>query len=215
MSDDLRTDRRRAPPPSPVADALREGGQVPDRHFDQVYPPALRALSREHWTPVRVARRAAQLLAEAEATSILDVGSGPGKFCIVGALTSSLAFAGIERRRFLVDAARSAAARLGVRDVRFTQGNMVDFDFSSHDGFYLFNPFFEQVGRRVPPIDAEVGRSAQLYRIYVGTIERKLAAARPGAAVVTYHGFGGTLSGFRQLHREQIGAGPLTLWKKL
>jgi SAM-dependent methyltransferase len=202
--------------PNPVAAALKAGDDVSDRHFDQIFPPSLRSLSREHWTPVRVARRAVQLLAEAGATSILDVGSGPGKFCLVGALTTSLAFAGVERRRFLVEAARLAAARLGVRGVRFSEGNIVDFDFQPYDGFYLFNPFFEQVGRRVPPIDGEVGHSRRLYRIYVAAIERKLAAARRGTAVVTYHGFGGTVPlDYEEVVEERVGNAELVLWKKL
>jgi SAM-dependent methyltransferase len=212
----LKSGRRPAALPGPVAAALKAGSEVSDRHFDQVYPPSLRLLSREHWTPVRVARKAAQLFLEAEATSILDVGSGPGKFCIVGALTTSLAFAGVERRRFLVDAARAAAARLGVRGVRFSQGNVVDFDFEGYDGFYLFNPFFEQVGgRRVIPIDGEVGHSRRLYQVYVRTIERKLAEARPGSAVVTYHGFGGIMPlDYHQVAQERAGKDPLVLWKK-
>jgi SAM-dependent methyltransferase len=212
----VKSNRRPSGPPTEAVEALKAGGEVSDRHFDLVYPPSLRELSREHWTPVRVACRAARLLVEANATSILDVGSGPGKFCIIGALTTSATYAGVERRRFLVDAARAAAARYGVRGVRFSQGNVVDFDFEGFDGFYLFNPFFEQVGRKVPPIDAEVGHSRRLYRHYVAATERKLAAARPGTAVVTYHGFGGIMPlHYQQVHEERAGGSELVLWKKL
>jgi SAM-dependent methyltransferase len=211
----VRSARRRRRSEEPEPSPLVADRELTDRAFDQVYPRSLRELSREHWTPVRVARRAAQLLAEGDATSVLDVGSGPGKFCIVGALTTSLSFTGVERRRFLVDAARAAAARFRAPRVRFCQGNVVDFDFSGHDGFYLFNPFFEQVGRRVPPIDAEVGHSEDLYRLYVTAVERKLASARPGTAVVTYHGFGGDLPDeYDEVHTEETGDGDLTLWKK-
>ena len=41
-----------------------------------------------HWTPVHVARRAAQFLVTGPETRVLDVGSGPGKFCLVGALAT-------------------------------------------------------------------------------------------------------------------------------
>jgi SAM-dependent methyltransferase len=208
--------RRRPPRESPRAPPDFTGGELTDRRFDQVYPRSLRDISREHWTPVRVARRAAELLVQGGATSVLDIGSGPGKFCIVGALTTSLRFTGVERRRFLVDAARAAAARLGVAGrVRFCQANVLDFDFAGHDGFYLFNPFFEQVGgRRLMPIDAEVGHSGNLFQLYVKAVERKLAAAPPGTAVAIYHGFGGDLPDYEEEHAEDIGDGDLALWKK-
>ncbi len=202
--------------PSTIAVTLKAGGVVSDRAFDQVYPADVRALSRQHWTPVRVAMRAATLLTEADATSILDVGSGPGKFCIVGALTTGASFVGVERRPHLVDVARAAAARCGVRRVRFSRANIVDFDFSGFDGFYLFNPFFEQLGdRSVLPIDGEVVRSRSLYRRYVKTIQEKLATARPGTAVVTFYGFGGNLpDGFERVHTERAGGDRLVLWRQ-
>jgi SAM-dependent methyltransferase len=210
----VKSARRRVAPVSPTAAPFLAGRQLTDRAFDQVYPRSLREISREHWTPVRVAQRAAQLLAEADATSVLDVGSGPGKFCIVGALTTSLTFTGVERRRFLVDAARAAAVRCGVSRVRFFQDNVVDFDFAGYDGFYLYNPFFEQVGRRLQPIDAEVGHSPDLFQLYVTAVERKLAGAPSGTVVAIFHGFGGDLPDYDEVHAEDIGDGDLAIWKK-
>src|SRR5207244_1254082 len=71
-----------------VAAALRSGCPVADGVFDRMFPTELRFVSFQHWTPVAVARRAAELLVGAGARRLLDVGSGPGKFCIVGALTT-------------------------------------------------------------------------------------------------------------------------------
>jgi predicted RNA methylase len=163
-----------------------------------------------------VARRAAQLLGEARARAILDIGSGPGKFCIVGALSTAASFTGVERRAHLVDAARDAAARLGARRARFVRADILDFDFSPFDGFYLFNPFFEQLGdRTMIPIDGRVEHSRRLYQRYVRAIEHKLADAAPGAAVVTYYGFGGVIPpGYTELHDERAGGDRLVLWQK-
>src|SRR3954471_8285376 len=83
-----------------------------DVEFDDVYDPEIRALSPQHWTPVQVAARAATLLTQAGATRILDVGSGAGKFCIAGALSTDAHFTGVERRGRLVETARRAATRL-------------------------------------------------------------------------------------------------------
>src|SRR5262245_2791350 len=84
-----------------------------DGSFDSVYDEEIRALSEEHWTPVAVAARAARILTFAGATRILDVGSGVGKFCIVGALCTAARFVGVERRHRLVSIARRAAAEMG------------------------------------------------------------------------------------------------------
>jgi hypothetical protein len=70
-----------------------------DLAFDALYERRIRELSPQHWTPVRIARRAAELLTLSGAKRILDVGSGVGKFCIVGALTTEAQFVGIEPAR--------------------------------------------------------------------------------------------------------------------
>src|SRR6516165_9063251 len=111
-----------------VAARLRAGEAVTDGEFDQVFVPDVEAISFRHWTPVWVARRAAELLVHAGATEILDVGAGPGKFCIVGALTTAARFAGVEQRGGLVEQARQAAGKLGAARVRFVHSNLVDFD---------------------------------------------------------------------------------------
>ena len=201
--------------PNMAVSAFLTGKLASDRHFDQIYPARLRYLSRQHWTPVRVASKAAKLLTEAGATSILDVGSGAGKFCIVGALTTTATYLGIERRGHLVQAARSAAAGLGVRRVRFLRANILDFECDGFDGFYLFNPFHEQTSRDLIPIDNEIEHSQGLFRRYVRATEAMLAAARPGTAVVTYHGFGGTMAaGYERVHAERAGSNWLVVWKK-
>ena len=92
---------------------LHVGKKVSDEEFDSVYGGRERAVSFRHWTPVAVACRAARLLTDMGATRILDVGAGVGKFCIVGALTTSADYCGVERRGNLVDIARAAAAQFG------------------------------------------------------------------------------------------------------
>ena len=53
---------------------------VEDERFDLIYPPEIRNLSWRHWTPVVVARRAAEFLVSEPETRVLDLGCGPGKF---------------------------------------------------------------------------------------------------------------------------------------
>ena len=201
--------------PRIAAATLIAGRPVSDVQFDQVYASELRFVSHQHWTPVAVATRAARLLSGAGASDIVDVGSGVGKFCIVGALTTPARFTGIEQRGKLVLAARTAAQRFGAERVRFVRANVLELKLDEFDGFYLYNPFFEQVLTPVLPIDHGIEHCPALYREYVYSTARKLARARAGTAVVTYHGFGGLMpSGYRCVHDEVARGGRLELWVK-
>ncbi len=200
--------------PSAV-ERLRAGELITDDEFDlEVFPEWAHPPSRIHWTPVAVARYVARLFSAYGATRILDVGSGVGKFCLVGALTSPGAFVGIEQRPHFVQAAREAAARVGVERCTFTLGNMTALDWSEFDGYYLYNPFAEH--RMAFPIDETIQRSMRKYRKYVRFAEEQLAKATAGTVLATYHGFGGTPpAGWTQLRNEACGSGRVELWRKL
>ena len=158
-----------------------------DEAFDRTYTPAIRALSFLHWTSIAVARRAAAFLAPVAGTRVLDIGCGPGKFCIVGALTTSGRFTGIERRPHLVDIARKSLARAGIADAEILGGDVVDLDFARFDAFYLFNPFAENIGEALP-IDETVALSSGRHADYIGHVATQLAAKPPGTRLATYWG---------------------------
>ena len=79
---------------------------IEDEKFDQIYPARIRKLSALQWTPVRVAAEAAKLLATVPGTRVLDIGCGPGKFCLIAAALTDGHFTGIEQRLDLATAAR-------------------------------------------------------------------------------------------------------------
>jgi predicted RNA methylase len=196
---------------APVVDV----SAMSDVEFDSMYGEKIRRLSAQHWTPVRVAVRAATLLIQAGARRILDVGSGVGKFCIVGALTTDADFVGVERREDLVEIARGAAARLEAARATFVHQNIDVFSFAGFDGIYLYNPFHEQINREVPPIDGAFPRSNAAYRRFVEKTAQKLAALPSATAVVTFNGFGGTLSReYTFRGDEPAGNDRLELWTK-
>jgi SAM-dependent methyltransferase len=205
----------------PTGQALREpldllaaGGSVPDRVFDRALPRWARPPSRTHFTPVAVARRAAELLVATPGARVLDVGAGIGKFCIVGAVTTDGYFVGVEQRRHLVEAATALVRACGVERCRFVHGDAFALDWTSFQGFYFFNPFTELLpGMR--RLDRTLPQSAETYRRYVQAVEERLELVAPGTRVVTYHGFGGKLcpDWSRQLF-EHWGPGPLELWVK-
>ena len=190
-----------------IANALRQGLEVPDELFDRVFPKALRPRSELHWTPVDVARTAAALLVPAR--RVLDVGAGAGKACLIGGLTSPAMWVGIERDPVLVAAGHAAALALGVdHRVHLVEGGLATADWSRFDGFYLYNPFGEALLATDDPLG---GRAA--WTGDVELVERHLRAARPGTRVVTYHGFGGRLDpAYAQVSSQVLRESELALW---
>jgi hypothetical protein len=187
-------------------------GSSSDEAFDSVYDANIRGLARRHGTPVRVAARAAKILRQAGANRILDVRSGVGKFCIVGALVTEAEFVGVERRRDLVDAARATAVRYRARRVTFVQADIEAFSFQGIDGIYLHDPFFEPGGHE---LDGTTERSRALHARFVSATREKLAALPSPVAVVTYNGFGGRLPApYELIGDEPAESDNLELWIK-
>jgi 2-polyprenyl-3-methyl-5-hydroxy-6-metoxy-1,4-benzoquinol methylase len=187
-----------------------------DEIFDSVYEKPMRVLSKRHWTPVAVAARAAELLTQAGATRILDVGSGVGKFCLVGAMGTDAEFVGIDRRENLVDVARETAAGLRVTRATFVHANVTDVSFEGFDGVFLFNPFFEHVRQGLRPIDGTAERSRNTYRVLVAATLAKLRTLASPGVVVTFAGFGGRVppDAFEFLGEEAAGNDWLEMWVK-
>jgi len=195
-------------------DRLRYGAPLSDAAFDEIYPDAIRRLSRVHWTPIEVIRRAIRLLIVHENAKVLDVGSGVGKFCLAGALISSGRFFGIEQRKHYVELAHLLASRYKIPRTTFTHGNFKSMDWSEFDAVYLFNPFQEN---KTPEqrLDDTVPLSREVFHEYVGAVYEKLETLPKGARVVTYHGFGGAFPmTFEREVSEWCCRGPLELWIK-
>jgi SAM-dependent methyltransferase len=111
-------------------------------HF---YPERERAVSSRFWTPVDVAIRAAELLVVDHTTRVLDVGSGAGKFCVIGALVTGASFTGVEHRVRLVDVARECARKWRATGATFVHDRFHVLTWTDFDAFYFYNPFQEGV----------------------------------------------------------------------
>ncbi len=193
-----------------VRDALRRRVAISDAELDQVFPEELRDRSHLHWTPVEIAIRAADLLAPAPHLRVLDVGAGVGKMCLVGALVTGAMWWGIEQDATLVSAANQAAWALDAdRRTRFVHGDGSRLAWDDFDAFYFYNPFSTLM---LAPHASPFVRYATIQST-LRRIEQRLAAARPGTRVVTYHGFGGKLpAGYTLISREPAGGDALELW---
>ena len=108
------------------ASQLRGEGCPTDRAFDRFLPERLQRVSPEFWPPLVAARRAAEWFQDAGVRSVVDIGSGAGKFCVAGAF-ARLRFTGLEQRPFLIKSARGLARLFDVNDrVQFVLGSLGD-----------------------------------------------------------------------------------------
>lgn len=188
-----------------------------DAFFDRIFPDWARQLSRVHWTPLPVARRAVQLLSEQDPEArILDVGSGAGKFCLIGVtVTKDARFFGIEQRPHLLMLSHRLAEHYRIPRLTLAEGNLTGHDWTGYTGIYLFNPFQEH---RTPyqRIDSTIELTHRQFDRYVQAVRDRLLDLRSGARVVTYHGFGGDIPlGFRRISSEYCFRGPLECWERL
>ena len=136
----------RGPSSWQVGEALRTGNCPSDRSFDRFLPHSLRLVSGRYWTPLIVARRVADWLDEVGVKTVVDIGSGAGKFCVATALAGRCTFTGIEQRGRLVHAARDLATQFGVEDrVCFIEGTLRRDSLPDADAYYLYNTFGENL----------------------------------------------------------------------
>jgi SAM-dependent methyltransferase len=156
------------------------------------------------------------LLVELGVRRVLDVGSGPGKFCLAaGAQAPEVAFVGVEHRPHFVAVARGAATRLASTNVEFRVGDATLAALEKFDALYLFNPFAENVFAEDEQLDHAVELSRDRYRDDLRRIRYALSLAAPGTTVITYHGFGAPLPpGYDCVRTEPIWSDALRVWRK-
>jgi SAM-dependent methyltransferase len=185
---------------------------IEDEKFDLVYSARIRKLSPIFWTPVAVAAEAAKWLVPAPGTRVLDIGCGPGKFCLVAASLTEGQFTGVDFRGDLVAIAREAANDLDLPGIDFIHGNILEIDFSAYDAFYLFNPFEENMfqGNK---IDRGVPLSPELFKKYTNHVAAQLGERPIGTRVATYMGYANDIPSCYSCESTQFGD-DLKLWTK-
>jgi hypothetical protein len=198
------------------AGLLRADGDVTDRAFDRFLPEPLQHVSPEFWSPLLVARRAAEWFQEAGVQSVVDVGSGAGKFCVAGALSGPCRFTGLEQRPFLIKSARQLARLFDVTDrVQFVLGSLGEVPTPAADAYYFFNPFGDYSVGLHPRAEQDRVAVRSRYARDVAAAEQLLRDAPAGTCVLALNGFGGSLPrGYVLIRVDWNVRGGLRLWRK-
>ncbi|MFM9910422.1 MAG: class I SAM-dependent methyltransferase [Chitinophagaceae bacterium] len=158
-----------------------------DELFNKLYPPSVRLLANNHWTPLAVAREVALFLGVEKGSKILDIGSGVGKFCLPAAvLKPECFFYGIEQRKDLIQHAETAKSILNVSNVIFTHGNFTNLKFKDYNHFYFYNSFYENLPG-TQKIDQQLTYTPELYKYYYSMLYRQLAPLPSGTRLAIYH----------------------------
>jgi hypothetical protein len=109
--------------------------------------------------------------------------------------------------------ASRAREELGRDNARFKAADVTRMAWSAFDGFYLFNPFAENVFEGGDRIDSRVELSSRRLGRDALRVERALRRAKLGTSIVTYHGATARIPGCYDVETcERAGTDWLRLW---
>jgi SAM-dependent methyltransferase len=203
--------------PQAVSELLRAGRCPAETLFDTFLPVESRVVSWQFWTPLVVVLRVAKWLEVFGVRSVVDIGSGAGKFCVAAALASNCRFTGMEQRPRLVSTARELAKTFEVDDrVTFIEAVFGEANVPEADLYYMFNPFGENIFEEESRLDDDVELSDERYERDTSAATNLLLHAKVGTYFITYNGFGGEVpDGYVVLAADRELPNVLRLWKKV
>ncbi len=199
--------------------ALLIRGHIPaDAVFDRLMGSESAAASFQHWTPLSICARVANWMNEFNIHSVVDVGSGSGKFCVATALLSQGSFYGLEQRKHLVFEARALAKTFSLDSLtEFAEGTLQSALLPPCDAYYFYNPFGENLFEPEEGLhlDQSVPLSWDTFEQDVAQAYDLLTLAPVGTFVIEYNGFGGELPPhYVPLRAHRGHSSVLRLWQK-
>lgn len=164
---------------------LEKGISIEDDDFDVIYPEEIRPMAFTHFSPVEVAIKAAKFLVQKPGTKVLDIGSGAGKFCMIGSVCTDGHFTGIEQRDNLHQLAVKLYKKYELTNIEFINSNINQISFKQFEAFYFFNPFYENI-IQFEKIDDKVEVETDLYDEYSLYVKNQLDLMPSGTRLVTF-----------------------------
>ncbi|ABQ07456.1 methyltransferase domain-containing protein [Flavobacterium johnsoniae] len=185
---------------------------VEDSTFNELYPTRIKRLAARHWTPVAVAKFAAEYLVDKPYKKVLDIGSGAGKFCLVGAASTTGRFYGVEQRASLIKLSKKIADKHDITNVEFIHSNINEISFSAYEAFYFYNPFYENIDSSCS-IDKTILPERELFYSYSRYVKEQLEQTPIGTRLVTYWSNWEEIPDSFELQYAACG-GVLVFWQK-
>lgn len=196
-----------------IFEYLKLNLNIKDEEFDVIYPHHIRKLTSTHWTPLLVAKIAAEYLAFKPGIKVLDIGSGVGKFCMAGSAHTGGYFVGVEQRESLYKLSASLSKSYKLNNVEFIHSNIIDIKFDEYQSFYFFNPFYEYLDPS-SDTDYSVQSDQNLYLAYSEYVRAQLALMPKGTRIATYWESTSIIPEHYDLQFSRIG-GLLNMWEKI
>ena len=134
---------------------------------------------------MEVALKAVEWLDLTSKDNVLDIGSGVGKFCLLGAQAVHAKFTGVELRKEFVEIASSLVTKLKLPNAHFICSDIKEINFSDYSAFYFYNPFCEMLSETVL-IDEQITFSRDKHREYEDFIFEQLETLPIGTKIITY-----------------------------
>ena len=163
-----------------ILDCIEKGDLPSDELLDSLLPEELRIHADQHFAGAYAIQLASEFLVKNQSSPhILDIGSGTGKFCLLGALLQKTAqFNGVEYRASFVQIAKDIAVQFDTPNVHFECQNILSHSFENYDGFFMFNPFLEHrnTNARMNDFDDEPNQAAD----YLAHVHKELAQRPTG-----------------------------------
>ncbi len=185
---------------------------IDDTGFESLLSESVQGHSFVHWTPIEVIKVAVDWLGTNKDNRILDIGSGVGKFCLMGALHGNAHFTGVELRENLYQEAQKLKSQLDLSNVEFIHGDVKDINFKSYTSFYFYNPFCEHIAVS-GAIDDQIPFDENTFYAYQDLVEQQLKETPKGTKLVKYCSPELEISVDFDLH-EMYFDGQLQLWIK-
>ncbi|HRG52129.1 MAG TPA: methyltransferase domain-containing protein [Bacteroidia bacterium] len=168
-----------------IFEYLKLNLNIDDNDFNAIYPEWVRTHAQRHWTPLEISKKVAEFLVDKPGTKVLDIGSGPGKFCMAGATFTKGHFTGVEQRYSLVKLSKKLAQSYRIKNIDFIHANITSIKFKDYESFYFYNSFHENIDFTAK-IDNTIEPSVELYNLYHKYVREQLSLAPIGTRLATY-----------------------------
>jgi SAM-dependent methyltransferase len=170
-----------------MIEKLKKVKMISDDEFDSIYPVKFQKLSERHWTPIRIATIVSDFLCYEKGLKILDIGSGVGKFCLIGSsLKSECDFYGVDFRKKFIDLSDNLKNTYRIKNVHFINKDILNFSLTDYNCIYFYNSFQERIDDTAV-IDHQSELSFNLYRECAKYFFNQLMKMPIGTRLATYH----------------------------